>query len=513
MNIAYLLQKSAVAAPARPALSRGKAPHASYGAFGARAAALARALRHDYGLAAGDRVAIAMANTPEYLEAMFAIWHAGLAAVPINAKLHRREFAYILDHSGARLCFVTPKLAETITPLVETVERLDRVIEAGGSDYDRMAGGEGMDVAPAAADDPAWLFYTSGTTGQPKGATLTHRNLMVMTLSYLADLDRISAGDAIIHAAPMSHGSGIYALPHVARAANHVTPESGGFDPAEIVDLIGAYPGTTFFFAPTMIVRLMNSPAIAGADFTNLKSMIYGGGPMYAADTVKALDCFGPKLIQIYGQGESPMTITYLSREAHLDRDHRRYMARLASVGVARTDIAVRVVDEDGAELPPDGVGEILVRGDVVMKGYWRDPEATARTLRDGWLHTGDMGAFDGDGFLTLMDRSKDVIISGGSNIYPREVEEALLAHPGVLEVSVVGRPDAEWGEDVIAFVVPRAGGTVPEAELDRACLDAIARFKRPKVYYFVDARPKNNYGKVLKTELRQRLERADAGS
>jgi len=339
---------------------------------------------------------------------------------------------------------------------------------------------------------------------------LTHRNLMMMTLSYLADLDRISAGDAIIHAAPMSHGSGIYALPHVARAANQVTPDSGGFDPAEIVDLIGAYRGVTFFFAPTMIVRLLNSPAIADADFSNLKSLIYGGGPMYAADTVKAVDCFGPKLIQIYGQGEAPMTITYLSRGAHLDREHPRYMARLASVGVPRTDVAVRVIGDDGATLPTGGVGEIVVRGDVVMKGYWRDPAATDRALRDGWLHTGDIGAFDGDGFLTLKDRSKDVIISGGSNIYPREVEEALLAHPGVIEVSVVGRPDAEWGEDVIAFVVPRAGEPLAEAELDQACLDTIARFKRPKVYYFVDALPKNNYGKVLKTELRRRLERAE---
>jgi long-chain acyl-CoA synthetase len=509
VNIAYLLQKSASAAPDRPALAQGKVPLATYATFASRVVALARGLRQDYGLAAGDRVAIAMANTPEYLEAMFAIWHAGLVAVPINAKLHRREFAYILDHSGARLCFVTPKLADVIAPLVDSVDSLEHVVDAAGPDYARLVGGDGMALATVAGRDPAWLFYTSGTTGQPKGATLTHRNLMVMTLSYLADLDRISAGDAIIHAAPMSHGSGIYALPHVARAANQVAPESGGFDPAEIVDLIGAYPGTTFFFAPTMIVRLMNSPAVAGADFTNLKSLIYGGGPMYAADTVKALDCFGPKLIQVYGQGESPMTITYLSREAHLDHDHPRYMARLASVGVPRTDVAVRVIDEDGATLPPDGYGGILVRGDVVMKGYWRDPEATARTLRDGWLHTGDMGAFDGDGYLTLMDRSKDVIISGGSNIYPREVEEALLAHTGVLEVSVVGRPDPEWGEDVVAFVVPRAGTVVPEAELDRACLDAIARFKRPKAYYFVDALPKNNYGKVLKTELRKRLERA----
>ncbi|MCP4327251.1 MAG: long-chain fatty acid--CoA ligase [Alphaproteobacteria bacterium] len=509
MNIAELLHRTARRSPERPALALGRTVLANYGEYGAHVAALAYALRHKFSLDPGDRVALVMANCPQYLEVMFAAWHAGLVAVPINAKLHPREFEYILDHSGARLCFVTAKLADAISPLVETVAGLEAMVSVDDSEYRQFVAGETVTTAAVAPDDAAWLFYTSGTTGRPKGAILSHRNLHMMTLSYLADLDRIADRDAIIHAAPKSHGSGIYSLPHVARGAVQVAPESGGFEPAEIVDLIDGYPGATFFFAPTMVVRLMNSAVAANADFANLKSIIYGGGPMYAADTVKALACFGPKLIQIYGQGESPMTITYLSLEAHLDRDHPRYMHRLASVGVERTDVEVRVVDPEDRPLPPDEVGEIIVRGDVVMKGYWRNPEATRNALRDGWLYTGDMGSFDGDGFLTLKDRSKDVIISGGSNIYPREVEEALLLHPGVLEASVVGRPHPEWGEDVVAFVVARPGEEVTEAALDRLCLDNIARFKRPKSYRFVDDLPKNNYGKVVKTELRKHLEPA----
>jgi long-chain acyl-CoA synthetase len=215
---------------------------------------------------------------------------------------------------------------------------------------------------------------------------------------------------------------------------------------------------------------------------------------------------FGPRLAQIYGQGETPMTITALSKADHADRDHPRWRDRLKSVGFPRTDVEVRVVDDGDNDLPVGEIGEVVVRGDVVMTGYWNQPAATAETLRGGWLHTGDMGSFDDDGYLTLRDRSKDLIISGGMNVYPREVEEALLRHPGVRAVSVVGRPDPEWGEAVVAFVV--ADGDPPPTvdELDQTCLDAIARFKRPKDYRFLDALPTNNYGKVLKRELRSRL-------
>jgi long-chain acyl-CoA synthetase len=292
----------------------------------------------------------------------------------------------------------------------------------------------------------------------------------------------------------------------VARGATNVVPASGGDDAAEIAALLAHWPGMSFFAAPTIVGRLVAEPAMADAALDHLKTIVYGGAPMYRADLDRALDRFGPRLAQIYGQGESPMTITALSKADHADTGHPRYDERLNSVGRARTDVEVRIVGDDDAELPVGETGEVVVRGDVVMAGYWGDPDATAEALRGGWLHTGDVGSLDDHGYLTLRDRSKDVIISGGSNIYPREVEEVLLRHPGVQEVSVVGAPHAEWGEEVVAFVVGDAQSPPTPEELDRLCLDAIARFKRPRRYVFLDELPKNNYGKVLKTALREQL-------
>jgi acyl-CoA synthetase (AMP-forming)/AMP-acid ligase II len=250
-----------------------------------------------------------------------------------------------------------------------------------------------------------------------------------------------------------------------------------------------------------MVQRLRVEAERSGRRPTRLRSIVYGGGPMYVEDLKKSLALFGPVFAQIYGQGESPMTITGLRRADHEGADD----AVLGSVGWARTGCEVAVVDDDGRSLPAGTVGEIVCRGDGVMKGYWRNQAGTAEALRNGWLHTGDMGSLDGSGCLTLRDRLKDVVISGGSNVYPREVEEVLLTHAGVAEVCVVGQPDAEWGEVVAAFVV-RIDGSVGEDELDRHCIAHIARFKRPRHYHFVDALPKNSYGKVLRRELRDRL-------
>jgi long-chain acyl-CoA synthetase len=251
------------------------------------------------------------------------------------------------------------------------------------------------------------------------------------------------------------------------------------------------------FAAPTMIKRLVDCSADCHAD--NIRTLIWGGAPMYVEDALRALDRFGPKLAQIYGQGEAPMTITTLSKAEIADRDYPRWRERLASAGKRYSSVDVMIADTNDAPLPCGETGEILCRGEVVMAGYWCNEEATAASLRGGWLHTGDVGLLDAEGYLHLKDRSKDLIISGGSNIYPREVEEVLLTHLGVREVSVIGRPDREWGEAVVAYVV----GEANPAELDALCLSHIARFKRPKDYVFVDALPKNNYGKILKTELR----------
>lgn len=504
MNIATLLFRAGRSHGDRPALALGRHLLADYATLAERVARLAGGLLA-FGLEPGERVALVMTNHPSYVEALFAIWHAGLAAVPVNAKLHPQEIGYILDHSDARLCLASPDLADSLVGLEDSLDGLEAVMPVGGGDLRRMGQAEAIPLQPRQPDDLAWLFYTSGTTGKPKGAMLGHRNLLAMTTSYFVDVDGISPEDAILHAAPMSHGSGLYILPHVAAAAAQVVPESGGFDPEEILDLLQVWRGVSIFAAPTMLRRLVDHPATATTALAGLKTIVYGGGPMYTADLQRARQVLGPgRLVQIYGQGESPMTITALSKHHHDDSGHPRWEQRLASVGIPHTVVEVRVADADDQPLPAGTLGEVLVRGETVMAGYWKDGKASIAALRNGWLHTGDIGMLDAEGFLFLKDRSKDVIISGGSNIYPREVEEVLLRHPAVAEVAVVGLPHADWGEEVVAVVVAMvADQPPPEAELDALCLASIARFKRPKRYVFVPALPKNNYGKVLKTQLR----------
>jgi long-chain acyl-CoA synthetase len=496
MNIALWLERSGLSHGDRPAIGHGGRVARSYGELAQRAARLAGALRNDCGLAPGERVAIFAKNSPEYMEALYAIWTAGLAAVPVNAKLHGRELAYILEHSGARVCFVSADLEAAVS--AHAPANLQRLITIGSREHEALFTADAVAVTPRGGNDLAWLFYTSGTTGRPKGAMLTHRVLNWASHAYLSDVDHAVAGDAVLHAAPMSHGSGMYIMPHVARLGINVIPESGAFEPDEIFALFRRWPRTTMFAAPTMIKRLTESDA--DCDPANIRTIVWGGAPMYVEDAVKALDRFGPRFAQIYGQGEAPMTITTLTREDIADRAHPRWMERLGSAGRPYSCVEVMVADGEGNPLPVGETGEICARGDVVMPGYWQNPDATANTIKNGWLFTGDVGAFDGEGYLTLKDRSKDVIISGGSNIYPREVEEVLLKHNRVREVSVIGRPDAEWGEVVVAYVV----GEATAEDLDRLCLDEIARFKRPKDYVFVQQLPKNNYGKILKTELRE---------
>ena len=515
MNPAIWVERHGRLQPDGPALADGERVHADWRTFAARTGGAAAGLRDTFGLSPGQRVAIVMRNRPEYIEAMFAIWHAGLVVVPVNARLHRDEIAYILEHSESAVVVTDTDHADDVESLVGTVASLQAAVIAPGERWDRLTASAPAPLVDRRTHDPAWLFYTSGTTGRPKGATLTNRNLLMMSLSYFADIDPVTAQDSILHAAPISHGSGLYGLPHIALGAVSVVPHSGGVDGDEIAALLQRWTGMSFFAAPTMVRRLAGDPAVASADLAHLKTIIYGGAPMYLADLEDALAVFGPRLAQIYGQGETPMTITALSKADHADRNHPRWRDRMQSVGVARTDVEVRVVDDDGRALPAEEIGEVVVRGDVVMGGYWNQPEATAEALRDGWLHTGDVGSFDADGYLALRDRSKDLIISGGMNIYPREVEEALLRHPGVRATAVVGRPDPEWGEAVVAFVVAADGAAALRVEdLDRTCLESIARFKRPKEYRFVDALPTNNYGKVVKRELRDQLraEGSEAG-
>ena len=259
MNLAAFMRHAAIAESEREAVCVGDTCWATYGRLGARTAAVAAALRAR-GHAPGSRVGLAMTNCPQFFETLFGTWHAGLVAVPINAKLHPSELAWILDHSGARICLTTPDLAEGIAGLADDVETLEAVVSVDDPAYEAMATGPGMDMAHAEPADPAWLFYTSGTTGRPKGAILTHRVLMAMTMAYFADIDHVAPGDALVHAAPVSHGSGLYSLSHVAKAACNVIPESGHFAPDEVVSIVNAREGVSFFAAPTMLTRLMNAP-------------------------------------------------------------------------------------------------------------------------------------------------------------------------------------------------------------------------------------------------------------
>ncbi|HTC05512.1 MAG TPA: AMP-binding protein [Xanthobacteraceae bacterium] len=496
MNLALWLYRAGLSHGDRPALGLGAHVIRRYGEVAGRAARLAAALRERFGLQPGERVAIAAKNCPDYVELMFGIWHAGLAAVPANAKLHGRELGYILQHSGARICFASDGLDAEIAPHASPT--LERLIVIGSHDYEALFAADPIAPQPRDGDDLAWLFYTSGTTGRPKGAMLTHRVLAAASFAYASEVNPIAPGGPLLHAAPMSHGSGLYMMAHVARLGVNVVPESSSFEADEVMSLIDAWPGTSMFAAPTMVKRLVECDAECDPD--HIKTIVWGGAPMYVADARAAIDRFGPRFAQIYGQGESPMTITTLSKQEIADRDHPRWAERLGSAGRPFGCLEVMIADGDDHALPTGETGEILCRGDVVMPGYWNNPEASAATLRGGWLHTGDVGAFDAEGYLTLRDRSKDVIISGGSNIYPREVEEVLLEHASVREVSVIGRPDPEWGEVVVAYVV----GGADRTELDALCLNGIARFKRPKDYVFVSGLPKNNYGKILKTELRE---------
>lgn len=494
-----LLWRTASQRPQAPALAFGDRILANYGELLSRTMALSAGLVQ-MGCQPGDRVVIFMKNHPQWLELMFACWGCGLVIVPVNVKLHDRELAYILDDCQARVMFHDADHKEAERALSTATNLIG--IALGSAAHQRLF--HATPLAPAVVEPHAlaWLFYTSGTTGRPKGAMLSHANLLAMASAYANDVEPEGVGRAILHAAPLSHGSGLYVLPHVLHGSLHICPDSRGFEVDEVDRLMSVYSGISMFAAPTMVSRLTHS---AASDLPGLQTLIYGGGPMYVADCVKAMDRFGERLTQIYGQGETPMTISALTRSQH-DRSHPRLLERLASCGYAQTGVQIRILDAMGVALPVGETGEIVVRAPTVMRGYWNLPEATSKSLQDGWLYTGDVGAFDAEGLLTLKDRTKDVIISGGTNIYPREVEEVLLRHPAIREVCVLGYPDAEWGESVAAFFTSLNGEAIPSAEFEQLCIEHIARFKRPKRYIQVGDLPKNAAGKILKTALRQEL-------
>ena len=503
MNIAGLLTEPIARAGDRLALVQGGRT-LTYRALGDRVAQLAGGLAR-LGLRRGDRIVLLMPNRPELVESLWAAFHGGFVAVPVNWHLHPDEVGYIVRHCGAAAVVVSDETAAATAALPDGI-RVLRVARADGSDkrsdntgsddtgldYEDALAAEPSPAVDTAPQDPAWLFYTSGTTGRPKGATLTHRNLAAMTEAYLRDLDPVADGSVYLHAAPLTHGSGLYLLPSTARGATQVIAPGTSFSAAGFVALLEEHRVThAAFLAPTMLRRVVDEAR--GRTLPRLGSIVVGGAPLYQEDLRTAVAVFGPIVTQMYGQGEAPMTITVMPASEALDHP--------GSCGRAFHGVEIRIADPDGGPVPDGADGEVLVRGDVVMRGYWDNPAAAAVTLAKGWLHTGDIGHLDA-GYLYLTDRAKDVIITGGSNVYPREVEEVLLTHPAVREAAVVGVPDPEWGESVRAFVV--AAGDPTPSELIQYCRGRLASFKKPREVIFVTELPKNAAGKILKRELRR---------
>ena len=484
-----------------PAVVVGDRRVRTWDEFAGAVARLGGGLRERLGVRTGDRVALFAANCAEYLEILFAVWHAGAVAVPINARLHAKEAAALLETSHAKACFATAELGEALTHVApeRTPILLIDPLE------DTQLRGEPIDAVPRAMTDDAWIFYTSGTTGRAKGARLSHGNLLAMSAAYYADVSEVSPRDSIIHVAALSHASGLLSLPFIGRGASQVLPPSGHFDSAELLELVAIGERSTFFVPPTLLRRLCEAPQVATAAVERLGTVIVGAAPVTAADLRLAGAVLGPRLWNGYGQGESPCTITAMSRAAIAAALRDGDDERLASVGTARFATRVRVVDAEDRPLAAGEAGEVVVDGPTVMSGYLDLPQETAEALRGGWLHTGDLGRFDASGNLWLVDRAKDVVITGGYNVYPREVEDVLLEDPSVGEAAVIGVPDPQWGECVVAYVVARHGAEIDEAALDRRCLESIARHKRPKRYHVVAELPRNSAGKVLKTALRER--------
>jgi long-chain acyl-CoA synthetase len=342
---------------------------------------------------------------------------------------------------------------------------------------------------------------------------LTHGNLSFVTASWLADLTPLTESDVTLHAAPLSHGAGFHALAATARGAQHVIPTGTRFDPDAILDLLARARVTNTWMVPTQIVMLTDALSTTAPAFPDLRRVVYGGAPFAPADLKRALELFGPIFVQLFGQGETPMTATVLPASDHAAALAGDRPERLASAGYVRPGMDVRILGDDDHELAPGEVGEVCVQGPAVMLGYWQRPDATAEALRNGWLHTGDLGRFDDHGYLYLLDRAKDMIITGGSNVYAIEVEAALADHTAVRDVAVVGIPDRTWGELVVAVVVSDDADESIEGALSQHCAAVLAGYKRPRRYVFRDSLPRNAYGKVLKRELRDELAGREPGA
>ncbi len=502
-NLARLLFDAARLHPARVGLQRGEESW-SWGTLCARVQSLAAALAAR-GIVKGDRVLVHSRNSPAMVEAMWATFAIGAVWVPTNNRLTPHEAAYLASASGAKLFLCDPAFPDHAAALKE----LDTV-EIGGAFWEGWASA-GATVEPAAViyDDPAWFFFTSGTTGRSKAAVLTHGQMAFVMNNHLADLfPGLSIHDAALIVAPLSHAAGLHMLAHTAKGVRSVLTVSESLDPAEVWRLIESERVATLFTVPTLLKRLVEHPAVDQHDKSSLTAVLYAGAPMYRADQKLAFEKLGEALVQYYGLGEVTSNITVLPGWMHAEVLEGE-AGGAGPCGYPRTGMEIAILDGAGRALSAGEIGEICVRGPAVFAGYHNNPDANAKAFQGGWFHTGDLGFLDARGLLTITGRESDMYISGGSNVYPRETEELLMAHPAVLEVAVVGVPDPEWGEIGIAAVVLKPGMEAGEADL-AACLDGkLARYKRPRRFVFWPELPKSGYGKIPKNLIRDKL-RAD---
>jgi len=511
MNLAEFLAQAARRHPARIAVSEGERD-ITWAELHVRCGALAAALAAR-GIAKGDRVLVHGRNSIAYIETLFAVLRLGAVWVPTNFRISPDEAAYLATASGAK-AFLCDGLfeahARAVAQAVPDLRLLARLGdgELGETDTATLIAAHAAEARPAAGverDDPCWFFFTSGTTGRPKAAVLTHGQMAFVITNHLCDLmPGTTERDVSLVVAPLSHGAGIHLLTQVARAARSVLPGQDKFDAETIWSLVERHRVSNMFTVPTIVKMLVEHPSVDRYDHRSLRYVIYAGAPMYREDQKRALAKLGPVLAQYFGLGEVTGNITVLPPALHRAEDGPE--ARVGSCGYARTGMQISIQDDSGRELPAGESGEICVCGPAVFAGYYANPDANAKSFRNGWFRTGDLGYLDAEGFLYITGRQSDMYISGGSNIYPREIEEKVLAHPAVAEAAVLGVPDPVWGEVGVMVCVLRAGHALDEAALLEWLAPRLARYKLPRRIFFWEALPRSGYGKITKKLVRDAL-------
>jgi fatty-acyl-CoA synthase len=478
----------------------------------ARVDAMAAALAAR-GVTKGDRVLVQSKNCNQMFESMFACFRLGAVWVPTNFRQTPEEVAFLAKASGASAMICGAEFPDHVRAAREAATDLRPVISIRrsdfGEDYHTLVAEYAGKAAPTAAveyDDPCWFFFTSGTTGRPKGAILTHGQMAFVVTNHLCDLmPGTTQADASLVVAPLSHGAGVHQLCQVARGVKTILLAGDRFDIDEAWSLVEKWRVTNMFTVPTIVKMLVEHPAVDKHDHSSLRYVIYAGAPMYREDQKCALAKLGKVIVQYFGLGEVTGNITVLPPALHEIEDGPA--TKIGTCGYERTGMQVSIQDDAGRELDAGQTGEICVCGPAVFAGYYDNPEANAKAFRDGWFRTGDLGHMDAEGFLYITGRASDMYISGGSNVYPRETEEKVLAHPAVAEVAILGVPDRTWGEVGVAVCVLREGAALSEAELIGWLEGKVARYKLPKRVFFWEALPKSGYGKITKKNVRAELE------